>query len=64
MKINISRFSSEITNHNTDRMCVHETCSKIQTRTYNVEIRKIIFYLPVCDEHDEIICQIFRKMEK
>jgi len=63
MKISISRFSSEIVNHNTDRMCVQETCAKTQTSFYDVEIGDLTFYLPVCDEHSETICQIFRKME-
>jgi len=58
MKIDISDYAKEVTNHNADEFCVHETCSKIFTKYYELKIKDLVFYLPVCDEHEEIIDDI------
>ncbi len=55
--IEIEKSCKEVTNLNAENMCIHETCSKIHTKFYHVNIGKDVFYFPVCDIHAESIYQ-------
>lgn len=43
----------DITNYNTDRMCVEEYCSHIYTHFTLLRLRGMVVVLSFCDEHAE-----------
>lgn len=55
MKIDILDNSCDVTCHNADEYCVHETCSEIFSKYYKLKIGELIYFLPVCDKHEKII---------